>query len=101
MIAWVNKSGCRYTALHSTDTENHNVKKLEQEMKVFSSNILDNSLFYGIILLISCVFLFTVFEIYFDRKKNLWNLSGPFPLPLIGKEDFLNNLNLLTIQIHC
>ena len=63
----------------------HNVKKLEQEMKVFSSNILDNSLFYGIIFLISCVFLFTVFEIYFDRKKNLWNLSGPFPFPLIGK----------------
>ena len=64
-------------------------------MKLLSSILLDYSLFYVIILLCSCVFVFAVFEIYFDRKKNLWNLSGPFPLPLIGKEDFKNNLNLL------
>ena len=54
-------------------------------MKIFSSVLLDYSLFYGIILFCSFVFLFAVFEIYFDRKKNLWNLSGPFPLPLFGR----------------
>ena len=47
---------------------------------------MDYSFFYVIILLCSCVFVFAVFEIYFDRKKNLWNFSGPFPLPLIGKD---------------
>ena len=53
-------------------------------MKLISSTLLDYSLFYGVILFGSCVFLFAVLEIYFDRKKNLWNIPGPVPLPLFG-----------------
>ena len=53
-------------------------------MKLISSTLLDYSLFYGVILFGSCVLLFAVLEIYFDRKKNLWNIPGPVPLPLFG-----------------
>ena len=53
-------------------------------MKIFSTS-LDISLVYGLILFLSCLFVFSVFEIYFDKKKNLWHMKGPFPLPLFGK----------------
>ena len=53
-------------------------------MKFISSTVLDYSLVYGVILFGSCVFLFALLEIYFDRKKNLWNIPGPIPLPLFG-----------------
>ena len=53
-------------------------------MKLVSSTLLDYSLLYGVILFGSCVFLFAVLEIYFDRRKNLWNIPGPIPLPLFG-----------------
>ena len=54
-------------------------------MKVFSF-LLDLNLFYVSVLFASCIFLFSVFDIYYDRKKNLWHLNGPFPLPLVGNE---------------
>ena len=53
-------------------------------MNIFSST-LDYFLVYGLVFLISGLFLFSLFEIYYDRKKNLWHIPGPFPLPLVGK----------------
>ena len=53
-------------------------------MKFISSTLLDYSLLYGVIFFGSCIFLFALLEIYFDRKKNLWNIPGPIPLPLFG-----------------
>ena len=54
-------------------------------MKSISSTLLDSSLFYyGVILFASCVFLFALLEIYVDRRKHLWNIPGPLPLPLLG-----------------
>jgi len=52
-------------------------------MKFFSTS-LDISLVYGLVLFLSCLFVFSVFEIYFDKRRNLWNIPGPFPLPLFG-----------------
>ena len=60
-------------------------------MKIFSF-LLDLDLFYVSVLFASCIFLFSVFDIYYDRKKNLWHFSGPFPLPLVGKEGRLSVL---------
>ena len=60
------------------------MKVLFLRMKLVSSTLLDYSLLYGVILFGSCVFLFAVLEIYFDRRKNLWNIPGPIPLPLFG-----------------
>ena len=56
-------------------------------MKVFSTT-LDISLVYGLILFLSCLVLFSIFEIYYDRRKNVWNINGPFPLPLFGNKNF-------------
>ena len=53
-------------------------------MNLFSTT-LEYSLVYGVILFVSCLFVFSLFEIYYDRKKNLWHIPGPFPLPLVGK----------------
>ena len=60
-------------------------------MKFFSTS-LDISLVYGLVLFLSCLFVFSVFEIYFDKRRNLWNIPGPFPLPLFGK--------ILNSQLH-
>ena len=67
-------------------------------MKVFSTT-LDISLVYGLILFLSCLVLFSIFEIYYDRRKNVWNINGPFPLPLFGTifvhSKYSNNVILL------
>ena len=57
-------------------------------MKVLSA-FLDSNIFYFSILFLSCLFLFSVLDIYVNKKKNLWHLKGPFPLPLVGKVIFL------------
>ena len=55
-------------------------------MKIFNDTI-DINLVNGVILILSCVFLFSIFEMYFDKKKNVWHINGPFPLPLLGNHE--------------
>ena len=53
-------------------------------MKLVSA-LSDLNIFYIFVLLGSCLFLLSVFDIYRDKKKNLWHLNGPFPLPFFGE----------------
>ena len=59
-------------------------------MKIIPASV-DLNIFYVFLLFGSCLFLLSVFDIYYDKKKNLWNLRGPFPFPFVGQT------NLLTI----
>ena len=86
LISWVKSQSKKCIQLLRKTVINYS------NMKIFSSILLDYSLFYGLILFCSFVFLFAVFEIYFDRKKNLWNLPGPFPLPLFGSISYIFKL---------
>lgn len=54
------------------------------------STLLDFNLLYFTVLILSCLFLFSVVDIYYDKKKNLWHLNGPFPLPLFGMISLLS-----------
>ena len=66
-------------------------------MNLFSTT-LEYSLVYGVILFVSCLFVFSLFEIYYDRKKNLWHIPGPFPLPLVGKLQLQQQFTFVRIK---
>ena len=55
-----------------------------RRMKLFSA-LLDFNIFYVSLLFATGLFLLSVLDIYYDKKKNLWHLSGPFPLPFVGE----------------